>query len=573
MASNDQTTFDSVGDWGGLQSEIPTGTAFDEEISDADREVLQRFEEKMDVINAKTDRFKDSYKETLLYCCHEFAVNVGGLATTLQDDAEGREAVNDICLWLDDQDLSPYTMESSLSSLRVFGHLMLDYTPDAEFDEEELPKRFAEIDPGKYTRNLDPTPLPSEVVTYEEAIEMAKQQDNPRDAALIIVQWAAGLRPMCELHRLRYKHVKDEGDRYVITVPDTAKTGSRTVYIYAGVAVLRKWLEQEHPAHLDSEPDMTSETPIWTHHGENKPIVYGTLSSVFERAADNAGVGKPTSPQGFRRSCASFHARQPSADEEMLRDRFGWSRLSSAPYHYIARFSEARAVKTAKAQGHEIDEEEEDDPVAPVRCESCNEWTTRGYEHCIWCSHPVGEEVQTISESIEHPHKDGADLLEMIMEGEVTAEDLRSAKTLEPIIKTRADFWMDIDELITLAERYQDDDNETASAFGIGGVVAWMTRYASRVMKRWVRLQDSILRLHPAMQYPPNRRTAAGIGVGWLVIVTLSTAILLSNGLAAEIASGEPLAVTSAVLGLSLGALWIHSTSIDINDLQSALQE
>jgi len=109
--------------------------------------------------------------------------------------------------------------------------------------------------------------------------------------------------------------------------------------------------------------------------------------------------------------------------------------------------------------------------------------------------------------------------------------------------------------------------------FGVGGVVAWLTRYTSRAMKWWVKLQDSILRLHPDMEYPPDRRTAAGIGVGWLVIGMLTAAIIWMNGLETEIVSGEPLAVTSAVFGLSLGVLWVRLTSIDINDLQVALQE
>lgn len=557
-------------DWGSLEAELSKVPPSDE-LSDADREILARFDRKMDIIKAKADRFDDSYQESLMYWCRQLAIEVGGLADTLEEDATGRKAVNEMVLWLDDQDLSGYAMESCLSSLRVFGHLMLDYTPDAEFDEEELPKRFREIDPGKYTRDLDPTPLPSEIVTYEEAIQMAKAQDNPRDAALIIVQWSAGLRPMCELHQLRYKHVEDKGGRYVITVPESGKTGSRPVHIYAGAPLLRQWLEQEHPAHLETEPDMNPETPLWTHHNKNKPIVYDSLSDVFDRAADRAGISKPNTPQHFRRSSASFFAKRTATDERHLRDRFGWSKLSDAPEHYIARFSEAQALKTAKIQGHEIDEEEDEQPVSPVHCESCEGWTTRGFEYCIWCRHPIGEEVQTLTESIEHPHKDGADLLEMIMNGEVDAEDLRAAKTLEPVIKTRAGFWEDMDDLIKLAEQYQDEEDQSPVAAGPGGVIAWASAWISRAVTRWAAIRDSVFRLHPEIEYPPDRRTAAKILTAQALVLGTIWLFFFPQELAAEAASGDPMSIVSLLAATGLGAVWIDREVPDVADLRDDL--
>jgi hypothetical protein len=233
--------------------------------------------------------------------------------------------------------------------------------------------------------------------------------------------------------------------------------------------------------------------------------------------------------------------------------------MSDSPRHYIAQFGESQEIKTAKIYGHEIKDEKEEQPVSPVHCESCEKWTTRGLDHCIWCSHPVGEEVQTLTESIENPHKDGADLLVMIMNGEVDAEDLRAAKKLEPVIKTRPGFWERIDDLIEVAERYEDEEDQSPVAVGPGGVVAWGSAWISRAVARWVAIRDSILRLHPQYEhYPPSPSRAAAGGVAiaaWILFMSTVIVPDVANG----VLTGEPSSVGMLLFGvLVVGAYAVN---------------
>lgn len=158
----------------------------------------------------------------------------------------------------------------------------------------------------------------------------------------------------------------------------------------------------------------------------------------------------------------------------------------------------------------------------------------------------------------------------MVISGEATADDLRGIKKLEPIIKTRKGFWDNIDKLIQLAEGYEEDD-KTASVFGPTGVIAWIGDATSRTMRRWVRLQDVLLRIHPDNQYPPNRERAAKMGLSWVVMTAASLAALVTIGFGDAVLAGDPLAVGGALLALVIGVLSVHLTSLNINDIREGV--
>lgn len=568
MGKSRQSNLDAITSDSVFEPDSAPSPTFDEEISEVDEEILQRFIKKMEVMCSKVDRFEESYRDTLEYCCEQIATEVGGLADTLEDTKTGRESVNEITVWVENQELSPYTKESLLTSLRVFGHLMLPYTPDDEFDDGELPKRFAEIDPGKHTRGLDPTPLPSEIITYEEAVEMAKHKDHPRDQALIIMAWATGLRPMCELHRLRYKHVEDHGDHYKITVPEDAKTGSRTVCLYTGAALLRRWLEKEHPAHLETEEDLHSETHIWTHQNENKPIVYDTLSDVFDRAGENAGIRKPTPPQNFRRSCASFCAAQSESDEEQLRVRFGWERFSTAPYHYIAKFGEEQMKKTAKVYGYDIKGDREEN-VSEVHCEQCGQLTTRGFGNCIWCSHNIDPEQQTIPTEVTHPEGHDKDLSTRVIDGEVSVDELKALRKMEPHIKGEEEIFDRLDDMIRLAEGMESDE-KTASyvsvfAFVGGGI---------KQLASWLREKhDSMAISSEFAHYPMQGRRLATFAVVMAVYFIGILGFMSLNGSLARLQAGNPVEISGLVIGLTIGMVMVHREMPSYEDAAADLEE
>lgn len=180
----------------------------------------------------------------------QIANGTQGLAETLEDaDDGGREATDEVLQWItDEMDYSGYMIQPSLSALWIFAAFHLDEITLSDIDDDDvdlddkLPERFAKIEPSSHVEH-DPVPNPGNVVQYREMTEMVDHEKWVRDQAIVATQWGAGLRPMAELWPLQRKHLKDEADHYLITVPENTKTGSRPVKLVVGYPLLKQWIE------------------------------------------------------------------------------------------------------------------------------------------------------------------------------------------------------------------------------------------------------------------------------------------------------------------------------------------
>jgi UDP-N-acetylmuramyl pentapeptide phosphotransferase/UDP-N-acetylglucosamine-1-phosphate transferase len=94
----------------------------------------------------------------------------------------------------------------------------------------------------------------------------------------------------------------------------------------------------------------------------------------------------------------------------------------------------------------------------------------------------------------------------------------------------------------------------------------------SDAVQRWLRLQDSILRLHPDTEYPPDRQTTGRILSGWALVAIASIALLVWNGTVADIAAGDPFAIVGSMLGIVLGALIIRESTPGLDELRDELR-
>lgn len=408
----------------------------------------------LDVILEMVDEFLDEQLSDQRFVTARIAMHIdryrrmalakpGALSLAVEGDSdEAVEAVKTIKSWLiDERDLADSTIGDHLQTIKHLGEYLF----------EEMPERFDELNPRAWMDD-DPTPAVTNIVTWEEAVRMAETRDRPRDQAMILVQWAAGTRPECELWELRFKHLEDMGHYYKLSVPTPAKTGKRPVFLFPASAALRKWHTVEHPAHHECEDGPSPETPLWTYHSSNEPLGYSQIKRIFREAGRDAGLEKTHTAQHFRRSRASVLASRKTINHLDLHQMFGWTRNSNAPKHYIAEFSGETKKHVGEADGH-MGEFEDPDPIAPIPCPSCQQWTERGLSACIYCKHHIGDYSPVEEQVAVDPVHAEKDLMTMILDGEVTAEDLESVRKLEDIIKKRSQLFDQIDQLIDLARR------------------------------------------------------------------------------------------------------------------------
>jgi hypothetical protein len=510
----------------------------------------------------KNNRCGWYHHHSLLQQTLVFATETQSLAASLDDE----DALETITTWIHDQDFSGYTIQNYMSTLRVFAATV----------RGNLPAHFEEIEPSEFV-DENPAPLPQEIVEYDAAIEMVKEVDSIRDKALILVQWDGGFRPMEELHTIQRKHVELYDDYVIITLPEdqNGKTDEGGRIILAGAELLRKWIKDDHPVHADPEAEMDSDTFIWTKLKENKLLKYGSMTSRFEAAGERAGLDTKHSAQHRRRSSVSILARQPSIGLFDLRYRYNWSPNSDAPVHYIAQFSEPTHLAVAHTRGREIEDLDQSSDTAPVLCPNCGDWTTRGLDNCVRCSHNLEAEQKTLEtkREIEHPATAGEKSFEeMILDGTLTPSDIQSIQKARDQLIADPSVLDKLDEYQVRAEGIQDaiGDDDINGVLGPAGIAAVASAVAGGLAKRWTSAKHAAMSIHPAFEgYPPTPYETAQVFGGVGLLLGIAGVVLHVHGLLSNLASGDPGVVMTLMVSLAVGLWMVHR---DLPTLNEALK-
>ena len=229
---------------------------------EADREQLKEFSRQLEL---RKEEYGDHRHLKLLRHLTRIAEKVGGLADALED----KKAAEDIVQWINTTYDNEETNRDYRVALRVFGKRVAP-------DDGDPPSSIDWIS-SKTSRDYNPTPDPADMLELDDDVKpMIEAARNPRDKALIGVQYEAGFRGG-ELYDLTIDDVSD-GD-HGLRIRVDGKTGQRTVDLITGFSIphLQRWLS-EHPA--PDDPD----APLWSKL--NKPERYS---------------GSPT-PMGWRRN-------------------------------------------------------------------------------------------------------------------------------------------------------------------------------------------------------------------------------------------------------------------------------
>lgn len=392
----------------------------------------------------------ESYLAYLLRTARETCL----LARTLDPEA-GEEAIDAILEWVDDNYDNGYTIDNYHSSLRSWGRFM---APDANTvgGQVQLPDRFDKVKLGNVEED-QPAPDPTEVLFWEDVVTIVEDGClDDRTTAMVVTLWALGCRPMSEFWELHFGDFSDQGDHFLVSIPEHTKTGSRTIRMDVGAPYLRKWLEDSHPVHDEGGP--SSDTYVWTKRTDNEHLAYRDLRRNINRAAERAEITKPHPPKHYRASRASVLASSRHVTQRTLEYHFGWVKGSRVAAHYIAEFGNRSRKYIAMADGADITLEEEESPIVPVICDGCSRYTPRHREKCLWCSAETTAELARNSVLVSNPSiaDEGEDLLDMITEGEATSDDLQAVLKLEHIIKKRDDLWERLPQYVELADRMQN---------------------------------------------------------------------------------------------------------------------
>lgn len=388
-------------------------------LSEDDRDALIQFSDRLYLL--KTE-YSDNRHVKILRHCTRIAENTGGLADALDD----REAAEEAVRWINRTYDNENTNSDYRSALRVFGRRVTD--------GDETPDSLAWI-PSGTSNSYDPRPNPAEMLDWEDdVVPMVEGTRNSRDAAMITVAFDSGARSG-ELQNLTVGDVSDA--KYGMEIFVDGKTGQRSVSLIPSVPYLNRWLA-DHPGRDD--PD----APLWCKLGDTEALGYRAFLDSFKRAAKRADVTKPVTPVNFRKSNATWLARQ-GMPQAHIEDRQGRKRGSEATAHYVARFGGEAESEYARMNGIDVDEDEPE-PIGPVTCPRCGNDTPRHEPACVHCHQALDHQS---AKSIEEDEQEvRAAFLRLARENPGLLEDFEGSRDFTDLLQDNPDLFEDAQEFV-----------------------------------------------------------------------------------------------------------------------------
>lgn len=342
--------------------------------SNTDRDALLAFSNRLALLQKE---YSDARHEKLLRHCVRMSEHADG---SLTDALTDRRAAEAILRWINRTYDNEETNRDYRTAIRVFGRRVLESNrivdpADTESDDRGTPRSIAWI-PSGTSRSYDPAPDPSEMLEWDIDVKpMIDEAPNPRDKALLALAFDAGARSG-ELHALTNGDIADSP--HGLTVRVDGKTGARTVTLIPSVPFVKRWRFEHHPR--ANEPD----APLWcVFETPEKRVSNRRFLDIFDAAATRNGVSKPTTPTAFRKSNASWLARQ-GASSHLIEDRQGRKRGSPVVSRYVARFGDAEGTRYAALMGRDVDVPDAAD-IDPPTCPRCGEHTPADEPACVWC--------------------------------------------------------------------------------------------------------------------------------------------------------------------------------------------
>lgn len=336
--------------------------------SAAEREALLSFSDRLRLLASE---YSDHRHDKLLRHCTRMAEHVDASLAAAPSDRETAEA---FVRWIHDTYENPETNRDYRVALRTFGRRLAEANGTISTDRDDIPDALSWVS-ASTPSNYSPSPDPAAMLRWADDVKpMIDAAANARDAALIATAFDSGARSG-ELRSLRVGDVTEADHGLRIRVD--GKTGERSVTLVPAEPYLSGWLG-EHPASGDPA------APLWSKLGSPEALSYRRFNDLFKACAARAGVDKPVTPTNFRKSNASWLARQ-GANAALIEDRQGRSRNSPVVARYVARFgADDEQRQYAALHGLEVEATGEES-LAPIECQRCGRDTPHDEPMCVWC--------------------------------------------------------------------------------------------------------------------------------------------------------------------------------------------
>ncbi|MEE6210892.1 tyrosine-type recombinase/integrase [Salarchaeum sp. III] len=293
---------------------------------------------------------------------------------------EERGAAQALVRWIHQEYSNEHTNQDYRTALRSFGRYL--------FQMDEPPESLEWIPTGT-SNDFDPVPSERDLLLWESEVRpMIESVQNPRDAALIALQFEGGLRGG-ELYDLQVRDIFTA--EHTTGVQVDGKRGERTVHLLVAIPWVQRWLT----AHPGGPEDY-----LWSKLSTSERPSYSGFLDIFKRAASRIDVSKDATPTNFRKSNTRWLIIR-GMDPSKIEDRQGRKRGSEHTARYNAKWGDESLEKSyAQLHGKDVEVEDDHDEAAPVPCPRCGKDTPGDGDWCIHCNQALDMDARDLVERV-----------------------------------------------------------------------------------------------------------------------------------------------------------------------------
>jgi integrase/recombinase XerD len=225
---------------------------------------------------------------------------------------------------------------------------------------------------------------PDSLLTEHDITAMINAAPNARDKALIAVMWDSGSR-RAEFLSTTIADIKF--DRYGCQLwLRESKTGARPARLVFASSYLREWLNV-HPRKNDPTAPIfcSSRAP---YNLISRTGLYDKLKAISKKA----GITKKVNPHNWRHTRATDLAKKIT--EQEMKAVLGWTAGSNQTKTYVHLSGMDINQAMLKANGIEVEEDQEPSLLATERCPRCRELNDKNRELCFKCGLPLSEKAR-----------------------------------------------------------------------------------------------------------------------------------------------------------------------------------
>jgi integrase len=261
-----------------------------------------------------------------------------------------------------------------------------------------------------------------EVFDKSDIDAMREAIDNSRDRCIFELMVYTGQR-IRAIQTLRIKDIDLENETFHLNPEAGGLKGAEGKRPLLGaVGAVREWLNY-HPCPDDPEAHLITHRPDYKADSDGEQLSQRSINRALKRIAEKAGVDKPAHAHQFRHAFVTIAKRNYDMDDSTIKHLIGHQANSRVMETTYAHLTDEDHIKAAQIATGRREEGEEESPLSPDTCPTCDNPLPEKAKACSRCGTTFTPDAKSVEGQID----------DAMYEGQKEADDDDVSETIDKL--------------------------------------------------------------------------------------------------------------------------------------------